>query len=278
MRQPWLTVITLLLCGAALAVIGIKLAHRHKPEPAFGGRTVTQWLTGGDFETNRAAVAVAVFALGEASVPALRRMLHSGTKLERVWFAKAPRWLYFRLPVGGYQFDRKDRAMWALQTLGRAGRPATPDLLVILEDPTEHWNQRSGAMSTLRHINAEPSLLIPVLDKLRADPVVGTLAATEARLLRNAAEAQRYAETQKAIAASLSARREVPKLEFQPSSSFLEDSSLWGPKEFRSKAIHPGTDEQGPGTNRPMPSEDKVRSSSTSGSLHETDNTKVGSR
>ena len=102
-----------------------------------------------------------------------------------------------QLPVGRYQFDRKDRAMWALQTLGRAGRQATPDLLVILEDPTEHWNQRSGAMSTLRLIDAEPSVMIPVMDKLKADPVVGTFAASEARSLRHAAEAQRYAELRK---------------------------------------------------------------------------------
>jgi hypothetical protein len=105
LRRPWLTVIALLICGAALAAICMIMANRHKPEPMFSGRTITQWLAGRDFETNRAAVIVAVLALGEISVPALRRMLHSGTKSERMWFAKAPRWLYRRLPVGGYQFD-----------------------------------------------------------------------------------------------------------------------------------------------------------------------------
>ncbi len=191
MRRYWLTVTALILCGVGVAALGMMLANRHRPEPTYSGRTVTQWLAGGDFETNRATVTEAVLGLREGSVPALRRMLRSGTKWDRVWFAKAPRWLYRRLPIGGHQFDRKDRAMWALKTLGQAGRQATPDLLGILQDTTEHWNQRSGAITTLRRIGAEPSVVIAVLDKLSADPVVGTLAAGEARSLRRAVEAQR---------------------------------------------------------------------------------------
>ena len=226
-----------------LAVLAITLLSRHKSEPAFCGRTVTEWLTSRDYETNRVAVKLAVVAVGEASVPALRKMLHAGTKWDRMWFAKAPRWLYRRLPVGGYQFDRKDRAMWALQTLGREGRQATPELLAILQDPTEHWNQRSGALSTLRLINAEPSLMLPVLDRLKTDPVVGKYAASEAQNLRGTSEQQRYREIENALAASHSAQRAMPRPEFEPSSSLLNDGSLWAPTKSKPAKVSLGTNE-----------------------------------
>jgi hypothetical protein len=161
--------------------------------------------------------------------------------------------------------------MWALKTLRRAGRQATPDLLAILEDTTEHWNQRSGALSTLRHVEADPSVLIPVLDKLSADPVIGTSAALEARLLRNAAEAQQYRESQRAFAATRLTEREVQKAEFQPSSSFLERSSLWG-----SAGARPST--PGVGTNRPPPPTDDFHGAATRSSILETNNAKASPR
>ena len=278
MRRAWLAVIALVLCGASVALVGSKLAGSRKREPTFGGRTVKQWLISRNFETNRAGVTVAVLALGEASVPALRGMLHSGNKLERVWFAKAPHWLYRRLPVGGYQFERKDRAMWALQTLRRSGRQATPDLLGILQDTTEHWNQRSGAMSTLRLIEADPSVVIAALDKLIADPVVGTLAAVEARLLRKAVEAERYSESQAAFAASLSARVAAQEPEFRPSSSFLDQSSLWGPEKAKSKPVNTGSGARRLGTNQPSPRADNVNSIATNGSVRAAHNNGVSNR
>jgi hypothetical protein len=253
MKRPWFAVIALVLSGAIVTLVGSRLAGSRKREPTFGGRTVTQWLASRDFETNRAAVTVAVLGLGERSVPALRRMLHSGAKWNRLWLAKAPRWLYRRLPVGGYQFDRKDRAMWALKTLGRAGLPATPDLLAILQDTTENWNQRSGAITTLCLIEADPSSVLPVLDKLSTDPVVGAFAAREAQSLRKAAEAQRYTESQRAFAASRLTSHEAQKAEFQPSRSFLEKSSLWGPEKAKSKPVTTGSGARSLGTNQPSP-------------------------
>ena len=269
MKRVLVSVIALLFCGAALAALCMMLASHHQPQPTFSGRTVTQWLTGKDFATNQAAVTTAVLALGEGSVPALKRMLHSGTKWNRVWFAKAPRWLYLRLPVGADQFDRKDRAMWALQTLGRTGHQATPDLLTILQDTTEHWNQRSRAMATLRYIGAEPSVVIPILEKLKTDPVVGSFAASEARSLRRVAESQRYAETQKSFAASRSTGREVQKPEFQPSSSFLDKGSLWGPDKPKPLPVNPDSNEQRLGTNQPSPPASDIQSSPTNGSVRE---------
>lgn len=229
------------LAALLLAVLGITLASPHKAEPTFCGRTVTQWLTSRDYETNKAAVSLAVVAIGEASVPALRRMLYSGTKWDRMWFAKAPRWLYRRLPVGGYQFDRKDRAMWALQNLGRAGRQATPDLLAILQDTTEHWNQRVGAMITLRSIEADPSVVLPVMDRLKSDAVVGAFAASEARSLRGSPEQQQYRELQKSLAAGRSVQTDPPKPAFQPSSSFLNQNSLWRPANSKPTKFSSGT-------------------------------------
>jgi hypothetical protein len=72
MRRPWLTVIALLLCGAGVAALGMMLASRHKPEPTYSGRTVRQWLAGGDFETNRATVTESLFKNSVWS-PAFRR-------------------------------------------------------------------------------------------------------------------------------------------------------------------------------------------------------------
>jgi hypothetical protein len=195
-----------------------------------------------------------------------------------MWFAKAPRWVYRRLPVGGYQFDRKDRAMWALKTLGRAGRQATPDLLAILQDTTENWNQRCGAITTLRRIEADPSVVIPALDKLNADPVVGAFAAGEARSLRKAVEAERYSESATAFAASLSARGEVPKPEFRPSSSFLDKSSMWGPEKSNSTPINTGSNERNLGSNQPSPRAEDVNSFATNGSIRGTHNLGVSSR
>jgi hypothetical protein len=195
----------------------------------FCGRTVRQWLASKDYETNRVAVSLAIAAFGDRSVPALRRMLHSGTRWERVWFAKAPRWLYRRLPFGGYQFERKDRAMWALRTLGREGGPATPDLLVIAQDTTEQWNQRYGAITTLRDIQAQPSLVLPVMDRLADDPALGKYATNYAGMLRRVAEDYKRGQTWGAAARSGSTSRETPTPEFQPSKSFLDNSSLWGP-------------------------------------------------
>jgi hypothetical protein len=259
-------------------VIGIALASHPKSQPTFSGRTVTQWLTGKDFATNQSAATVAVLALGEGSVPALRRMLHSGTKWDRVWFAKAPRWLYRRLPIGGHQFEHKDRAMWALKTLGRAGRQATPDLLAIAEDTTENRNQRYGAITTLRQIEAEPSVVIPVMDKLTNDPVVGRLAADQARSLRRVAESQRYAETQRSFAASRSTGREVQPAEFQPSSSFLDKGALWGPDKPKPPPINPDSNGQIIGTSQPSPPASDIQSSSTNGSVREKNISKLNSR
>lgn len=210
-----------------LVALGIRLSSRHMPEPTFGGRSVTQWLSSGDYETNRVAVKLAVLVVGEASVPALRKMLQAGTKWDRMWFAKAPRWLYRLAPVGEYQFDRKDRAMWALRNLGRAGREATPELLAIVLDPTEHWNQRYGAITTLRYVEAERSEVLPTMDKLKADPVVGKVAASYAQNLRDAVERERYREIERSLAASRSTGPEPPKPELPPASSFLDTGSLW---------------------------------------------------
>jgi HEAT repeat protein len=237
-KLRWL--IVLFLCGAAVAVLGIKLANPRKPEPVFCGRTVTQWLYSKDYQTNRAAVKLAVAALGDKSVPALRRMLRSGAKWERVWFAKAPRWLYRMLPFGGYQFERKDRAMWAIGTLGDDGREATPDLLAIFQDTTEHWNQRSRAIGTLFAIEAKPSLVMPVLDKLTNDPVVGRLAAQHAGVFRRAADYQRN-HTWGTMTKTGSKAPVATQREFKPSSSFLNQSSLWGPTNARRTTLSRGT-------------------------------------
>jgi len=187
------------------------------------------------------AVKLAVLAVGEASVPALRKMLHSGTKWDRMWFAKTPRWLYRLTPVGGNQFDRKDRAMWALQNLGRAGRASTPDLLTTAQDPTEHWNQRSGAITTLRYVEAEPSVVLPVMDRLKTDAVVGKVAASYARNIRDALERERYREIERSLAASRSTRPEPPKTELQPPSSFLETGSLWESARSEPASLSLGT-------------------------------------
>ena len=211
---------------AALLLLGITHRDRRPPEPVFSGRSVTAWLTSSDYATNRAAVSMAVLALGESALPALRRMLRSGNKPERIWFARAPRWLYHRLPIGASQFDRKDRAMWALQTLGQAGRKASPDLLALLRDPTEHWNQRTLAMSTFRQIGADPALLIPVLDKLTNDAAMRGIAVAELQHLRRNLATQQERKTQRALERSLGARRELTNEDFRPSTSLFTNVSL----------------------------------------------------
>jgi HEAT repeat protein len=231
MRRLRLIAIAVLLAAAVVAAISTRLHARPAPEPTFAGRTVTQWLFADDYRTNRAAVTTAVVALGEGAVPALRRMLHSGTRLERLWFACAPNWLCRRLPFGGSQFDHKARAMWALETLGPTGRAAIPDLLKILQDTTECWNQRSGAITTLRRVQAEPAIVIPVMDKLTSDPVVGRFAASEAQALRRVVEFQRQAEIQRSLDLSRSTATGAQKPAFQPSSAFLDKSPLWGPEK-----------------------------------------------
>ena len=147
-------------------------------------------------------------------------MLAAGTKLERVSFARAPRWLS-QAAAGRRidEFDRKDRAMWLGPSglLGPRAARGAQQLPTSSSNPSrsllEHWNQRYRAMTTLRDIEAEPSVVIPVMDKLRANPVVGTFAASEAR----AAQKRRW---RTAVRGDLgdnmsppasSARREVPK-------------------------------------------------------------------
>ncbi|HSA10683.1 MAG TPA: hypothetical protein P5205_09980 [Candidatus Paceibacterota bacterium] len=188
-------------------------------------------------------------------------MLHSGNKMERTWFRLAPRWWYRRFPVGGYQFDRKDRAMWALRTLGRPGHPATPDLLAILEDTTEHWNQRYGALTTLRAVEADPAILIPVMEKLTNDAVVGRFAVAEVQTLRRNLERQREWETQRALAASLSARREPSSPDFHASTSWLGRVSLYG-SEKRG-------DERSLGSKGVLPRPNGTGSSATNASIHD---------
>lgn len=260
MKRYCLVTVALLVGGAGLFLMSARLGNRRQAEPTFCGRHVTQWLTSRDFETNRPAVSLAVLAFGEKAVPTLKRMLHSGNKMERIWFRLAPRSWYRRFPVGGYQFDRKDRAMWALQTLGRAGREAIPDLVAILQDPTEHWNQRSRAISTLRDVRAEPALLIPVLDKLTNDAVMKVAAGTEVQLLRRQVEMDRQREAGRAIRASLSPPPKLPNPEFHPSTSFLSGLSLSAPKRRES--------EWSLGAKEPLPSPDVTGSHTTNRSLH----------
>jgi hypothetical protein len=133
-------------------------------------------------------------------------------------------------------------------------------------------------MTTLRLIEADPSVVIAVLDKLSADPVVGTLAAGEGRSLRKAVEAQRYSESQAAFAARLSARVAVQKPEFRPSSSFLDQSSLWGPEKAKPKPVNTGSGGRSLGTNQPSPRVDDVNSIATNGSIREAHKNGVSSR
>jgi hypothetical protein len=238
MRRYCLIAVALLLCAAGLAVLSLGQGKRHEPEPVFCGRSVTEWLANADFETNRPAVTLAMVALGEKAVPTLRHMLHSGNKLQRGWFTLAPRWLYLRLPFGADQFDRKDRAMWALQTLGRVGHAAIPDLITILRDPTEHWNQRSKAISTLRDVQAEPALLIPVLNKLTNDTVMKGAAGMELQLLQREIEMGRQREAERALRASLPPRQELPRPEFHPPASLLSGLSLSAPESRAGERDH----------------------------------------
>ena len=240
MRRRWLIAICLLLSGAVLVVLGLKLVSPRQPDPRFAGRTVRQWLYSTDYQTNRVAVQLAVVALGEKSVPALRRMLRSGTWWQRVWFAKTPAWLYRLLPLGGYQFERKDRALWAIGTLGRDGQEATPDLLAVLQDPTEHWNQRYGAFNTLFAVQAQPSLVIPVMDKLTNDPAVGKFAA-DYLAMRKRADAYQSEHSWGAVTKTGSRTPEAAKPEFKPASSFLDQDSLWGPTNARRSKLVLGT-------------------------------------
>jgi hypothetical protein len=229
-RRKWLLVFVGGVCAAALACLALKRPAPRPPEPIFAGKTITQWLTSKDYQTNQAAVKLAVFALREKSVPALSRMLHSGAQWQRVYVAHAPLWLYRKLPIGGYQFDYKDRAMWALEMLRWDGRQATPDLLAIAQDTTEHLNQRRHAIGTLYDIEAQPSVVLPVMVKLTNDPVIGKVAADYLRMVRSVAEHSReHAWHPTAKSDSQSTEAAQPK--FQPSSSFLENTSVWGPEK-----------------------------------------------
>ena len=266
MRTMALTMVAVVLCVALSAVVAIKLASGRKPAPTFCGRTVTQWVTSSDFQTNRAAVDLAVIALGPGAVPELRRMLHSGTKWERVWFAKAPRWLYQRFPVGRDQFDRKDRAMSALMTLGPVGRPATPDLLEIAQDTTENCYQRMRATTVLCDIRADPAVVVPVMESLKYDPAIAKFAVGCARYLKEVAALEESARLEGLLAASDSAKQKATKPEFEPSSSFLDKSPLWGPGKSKPPTLTLGGDGGSTGSSRPPAPTSEDHSFTTNGS------------
>jgi len=67
--------------------------------------------------------------------------------------------------------------MAALETLGETGHQATVDLLAIIQDSTESSGVRRHAMHVLLAVRAESTLVIPVLNKLADDPVIGQAAA-----------------------------------------------------------------------------------------------------
>jgi hypothetical protein len=63
--------------------------------------------------------------------------------------------------------------MAALEILGEAGHEAIPDLLAIIQDPTEVSETRQRAMQILFVVRADGALVIPILNKLSDDPVIG---------------------------------------------------------------------------------------------------------
>ena len=223
--------VALLALGGTLVFLHQKHANPQLVEPIYSGRTLKQWLISNDFETNNAAVTLVILEMGEKSLPTLREMLHSGTKLDRAWFAKAPERLYQHLPIGGYQFERKDRAMWALEKLGRAARPATPELLAILQDKTEHFNQRTRALKTLCSIETDQTELLRVLQTLTNDPIIGFYATGHYRTLiqsrRYMAEQRKHAEILNTFTTVTSTVSTSLDPQFKPTSFFSQSNLLW---------------------------------------------------
>jgi hypothetical protein len=224
--RRWQRVTTILvsLCGASLILWFTLSKPRSTPDPMTNGRPLTQWLAIESLRTNKTAADLALVTLGKKAVPTLRTMLQSGNKAERLWSQNAPRWLYLRLPFGWRSYDEKDRAMAALELLGKDGHDAAPDLITILSDPSEHLYQRRKALTTLRSIRAEDSVVLPVLDALVGDPVIGNDASREARLRRDYAERMGSSKTARTRASSSA---DVPIRYRKNTDSFLGNVSLW---------------------------------------------------
>src|ERR1041385_8986161 len=168
------------VCAAvSLVVIAFMLSRYVTPEPIFEGRTLTELLTGKDYGRNQAQVSQAILASGDKAVPLLRRLLGSGNKIKRTILRRAPAWFWNRPPMRQWwhQLTCKERAMSTLEILGEAGRGATVDLLTIIQDSTESSGVRQHAMRVLLAVRAESSSVIPVLNKLAEDPVIGQSAA-----------------------------------------------------------------------------------------------------
>jgi len=163
--------------GAAALILAaaLLLGRRNDPGPLFEGRTVTSWITAGDYYWNKKQVSEAVLASGERAVPTLRHLLRSGTPIERLILQKAPPRLWNRRPLSDWRshISYKERAMAGLELLGDAGRAAAPDILKIIADSTESSEMRKRAMQVLIAVRAQPAHVTRVLERLRDDPVVG---------------------------------------------------------------------------------------------------------
>jgi len=131
-----------------------------------------------------ASVNLSALLLGEKAVPQLTNILHRGSKLNRVVINGGPSWLRTKWPWGQKDHTMKERAMQVLATLGGLGSTATPELLRLAQDQTERFLLRERALSTLHQIHADPSLVSPVLDKLKTDPVMSAVANNYASLFQ----------------------------------------------------------------------------------------------
>ena len=149
------------------------LSFRAPPEPTYEGRTLSEWLLSSDYDTARHRVEFAILSMGETAVPALKRLLRSGSKFERTAYARAPQWVKWCWPRHRSLSQVRERALIGVRMLRWDPRTFTHELTAMITDPTEFLDLRQRAMRLLTltgHHHPDRSTVLSVLNQARADP------------------------------------------------------------------------------------------------------------
>jgi HEAT repeats len=184
-----------------VAVLSVVLLRPR--EPHYKGRPLTAWLEDWDrsfgppgtltiYRAEQGAeVENALRQMGSQAVPSLRRMLRARDSRLRVkvvaFCAKRP-WIPIRFRAPAEKLHR--RALFGIRTLGPVGKPAVPELIELLTDPSAPT--RAYAAFALSQVGPEANIAIPELIKRLTDED-GNVRAATCRTLRQAGPSAREA-------------------------------------------------------------------------------------
>ncbi|MBI3414059.1 MAG: hypothetical protein HY043_01860 [Verrucomicrobia bacterium] len=130
---------------------------------------MSQWLCCPEFEARKNHVELAILMMGKDTVPVLRKHLRRGSRYERICYQNTPLWIRSHWPSHWSLYNIRERALSALEVVGRDAQSAAPELIAMISDTSEFPQLRREAMRLAVLSRVDPGLLIPIFKRLIND-------------------------------------------------------------------------------------------------------------